>query len=174
MFTENQALYFVYFTAFSSASVWFSMLWCIVVAIIPDILLSVLEHLNEEKKLINFKYMQIIDRKKLLQYLRNKTMNNNNHTINESILLHNLPILNRFNRHNYNNNNINNNNNNNNLSPNTSGQKPKNSNKNRPASSAVFVNEQLIKENKNFNNNNNSPGEMVSMNQSNLVESTKL
>lgn len=46
-FTEDQALYFAFYTLFSSGSVWFSIFLAIVTATIPDFLIIVIENLKE-------------------------------------------------------------------------------------------------------------------------------
>jgi hypothetical protein len=47
--TEDQSLYFTYYVLLSSATVWLTILLASVIAIIPDIILSVIEDVRENR-----------------------------------------------------------------------------------------------------------------------------
>ena len=49
VFTENQSLYFEYFTMLSSPSVWLCIILCLIAAIIPDVCLRVIENIKETR-----------------------------------------------------------------------------------------------------------------------------
>ena len=49
-FTEDQTLYYSFFVLLSSASVWLSIFLAVVTAILPDLCLSLLEDLYEQRK----------------------------------------------------------------------------------------------------------------------------
>ena len=55
MFTENQSLHYEYFTLFRSASVWFAIFLAIVIAITPDLLISVYEQTSESQAFLKLK-----------------------------------------------------------------------------------------------------------------------
>lgn len=50
-FTENQSLYWIYYTLLSSLSVWLCIVGCLVAAIIPDVLLKAIDNLKYAEKI---------------------------------------------------------------------------------------------------------------------------
>ncbi len=78
LFTDNQSLYFIYFQLFQSPYAWLTILFTILTAVIPDLVVEVFENVKESEVLDKFKRekkkIDMSDRTRNIKFLKYLTL----------------------------------------------------------------------------------------------------